>query len=75
MDTKTIWTSKTIWGAVIMVLPILLPLVGINVSEGDIATGVSKVQTVLNSGLELFGFAMVIIGRMKARGPATILPK
>jgi hypothetical protein len=74
MDTKTIWTSQTIWGAVIMLLPVILQLFGINLSAGDASTGVGYAQSFINDGIALFGFAMTVIGRMKAKGPATVLP-
>ena len=35
MDTKIFLASKTIWGVVIMALPVLLPLVGVSFGPDD----------------------------------------
>lgn len=75
METKTIWTSKTVWGAIAMLLPVILKLFGVDLTDADASTAVGLAQQILDLALQLGGFIMVVIGRMKARAPATVLPK
>jgi hypothetical protein len=74
MPTKTVWTSQTIWGAVIMILPVILQLFHIDLSAADASTGVGYVQSFINDAIVLFGFVTTVWGRMKAKGPVTVLP-
>ena len=54
---KGLVQSKTIWGGVAMLLPTILGMFGVNVSEGDLLA-------VLESGSQLVGAILVVWGRM-----------
>jgi hypothetical protein len=62
---KSIFKSKTAWGAVIAALPSLARAWGVDLSESEVAT-------VSAAFMEIFGFVFVIYGRISARVPVTL---
>jgi len=70
MDNKWIVKSKTFWGIVIMVLPAILPLVG--VEDGAEVAGMA--DAVFNSLLTFVGGALALYGRFKATDSVTLAP-
>lgn len=71
MDTKSILSSKTIWGGVMMLAPTVLAWLG--VSSADATHAIGNVQAMVSNGAELFGFAMVIWGRWTASKAVKLL--
>ena len=67
---KWFLTSKTIGGVIISVLPTLLPALGLSFSADD----TQLFSAVWDAIVQLFGAGLAIVGRFKARGPATVLP-
>lgn len=64
METKSLFTSKTIIGVVIAALPTILGLFGISVS--DLPGFTANVDQIANGLVELFGSGLAIYGRIKA---------
>lgn len=64
MDFKSVFASKTIWGAIVMIVPTILGLFGITAAES--AQAVNHVTTIVSHGVELVGFVMVLWGRLTA---------
>lgn len=65
MGTKSIFASKTFWGAIIMAASPMLGIFGVELSDGE--------RTVLTDGLTVIGTAigavLTIVGRIKAKQP------
>ena len=59
METKPWWQSKTIVGAIVLLLSVLFAKVGLDVKSETLQEVVQSVMTIL-------GFVLVIIGRVKA---------
>ncbi len=70
MDSKFILQSKTIWGVVILVLPVILPMFGIEF--GADAIGESTVA--FNSLITLVGAVLAVYGRFKATTAISVAP-
>lgn len=64
METKSIFLSKTVWGAVIAASPAILALFGYRVS--DSAAFTSGAEDVVNSVVTLVGAAVAVYGRLVA---------
>lgn len=74
MNAKVILQSKTIVGAVIMIVMLVYK---IDVSQADVDAASSNVDTILQAGTALLGFVMVILGHIKttkAMPPGVPLP-
>ncbi len=69
-----VW-SLTAWGAVVTfgssVLPVIGPVIGMELNPMDIASLGEKGTAFLNATFGLIGIVMVLIGRKRATGPAT----
>ncbi len=68
---KSIFASKTIWGAVLMIIPPLLSIFG--VSSDDASQGVSMASELIDKAIAFIGFVVVIWGRVAATKPVTLL--
>ena len=64
LDSKPSWQSMTLWGALLMVLPVILGLLGIGIN-GD-STIAQWLHMLTNSGAQLIGFILVVWGRLTA---------
>lgn len=62
METKAWWASRTIIGAVITLISVILQAMGFNLTANDQATLLDIVVTVLGVG----GSILAIYGRVKA---------
>ncbi|MGB1215052.1 MAG: hypothetical protein ACPG4X_16920 [Pikeienuella sp.] len=60
--TKSALKSMTLWGALIMLLPQVAPLIGYTVTEDDAKALVSAVEAIVTA----VGGVMVIVGRIRA---------
>lgn len=68
---KPFWQSKTLWGAVLLVLGAILSSFGVEVTPSEQETiAISGLQMV-GAGTELVGLVMVIYGRFKAKQKLT----
>jgi len=70
MDSKFILQSRTIWGVIIMALPAVLPLFGIEF--GAEAVGESNIA--FNSLIEFVGAVLAVYGRFKAETSISVTP-
>ena len=61
-DVKSFTTSKTIWGAVIVLIPVAANLLGVNISGDDIAALGGHLDAIITAG----GAVLAIYGRIKA---------
>lgn len=68
MDSKGILKSITAWGGIVMILPAVLKLFGIDVTPAEVQSGWDTLMAMVNNGAEFVGFVMVIYGRWKAGG-------
>ena len=59
-SVKGLVQSKTIFGAVVMAIPLVFKMFGVEVAEAE-------AQIVFDAGFEVFGFIMVVVGRMGAK--------
>ncbi|MBF0139809.1 MAG: hypothetical protein HQL74_05965 [Magnetococcales bacterium] len=62
MDEKHWYQSRTIWGAVILILSRFAPSLGLEVDPGSLTD-------LANSAADLAGVSMVLYGRVKAERP------
>lgn len=62
MQTKNFLQSKTLWGAFIMAAPTVAQLVGINLTTED----AREISSLVETGAQVVGGAMVVYGRIKA---------
>lgn len=75
MNPKPFYQSKTIIGAVLMLAPIALQLLGVTASQQELdAAGANAVQ-IVEGVAGLTGFALVLIGRFKAARPISLSGK
>ncbi len=74
--SKWFLASKTIWGGIIVIVPGILPLIGINIPAVDIqALGdtVNALFSTLFPALnEVIGAALIVYGRFRANGGITL---
>jgi uncharacterized membrane protein len=66
METKHWYTSKTLWGAFIMVLAIALKFFGVELSTDEQAQAPDVIVEAIHAVMALIGFIMTIVGRAKA---------
>jgi hypothetical protein len=68
METKFILKSKTVWGAILMLVPTVFVLLGLDAPSPDELAGAKAAgEQILLLGTELVGFALAIWGRMAAK--------
>lgn len=72
-DTKPKWLlqSKTIWGGILMMLPTIASILGIELSSDQ----VGAVAALADELFEFIGFSLVAYGRITASAPVTITGK
>lgn len=73
MPTKSMFQSSTIWGAIGMIVPVILTFFKVDVGADEVTQGVSLIQTLINDGLAIIGFVITIRGRFKAVKPISFL--
>jgi len=67
METKSWWTSRTIWGGIITVIAFLVQLFGwTTITPEEQATLIDKLPMIATIIGEVVGFILVIMGRIKA---------
>ena len=71
MDVKSIFASKTIWGAIIGIAPTVLGHLGLNAADATQAVG--HAQTIVNDLVQAIGFGMVVYGRWTATKAVKLL--
>lgn len=75
MGQKWILKSKTVIGGVLMLIPILASLLGVQPpSADDLASAQASAGQILDGIATLGGIAMVIWGRFTATTQVTLLP-
>lgn len=73
METKQWYLSKTIWGAVIMLMATVLKAAGlVDLTATEQGQLVDQLYSVAFAGSELVGFALVIWGRLAANKKLTL---
>lgn len=73
-QSKWIAKSKTLWGAIIMAVPVVAPVVGIDLSPEATQEVADAGVSVIEAAFAVIGGALVIIGRLTAAATATVLP-
>ena len=76
MESKWVAKSLTIWGGIVVALPGLGAIIGIDF--GDIVPLQAAGVAVINGLATIAGFVMLVIGRKRAASdsrPVTLLPK
>ena len=77
MDNKWVLRSLTIWGGIVVflvnVLPVLGPMVGLDISADEVQEAGNAVSDVIKSIGTVVGLAMVFFGRYR-KGDLTALP-
>lgn len=66
--------SKTILGAIVMVIPAIASLLGITVPLDEVSSLSSALSKLLEVSIEVAGFALVLYGRFKAKRPLKVDP-
>lgn len=66
---KQLISSKTIWGAIVALFSVVNMLLGVDISQELILEIQSSLKGILSAVGVLVGNVMIIIGRIKARGP------
>lgn len=61
-DTKSILASKTVWGALIAVAPMLLQTAGVNLTADE----TSALGGLIDPIVSLVGFVLAVYGRVSA---------
>lgn len=76
METKWFAKSLTVWGLVVtgasQFMPFIGPLIGIDVTPGEIQEVGTSVSDVISSIGTAAGLIMAFIGRKRAKGPLSI---
>lgn len=75
MESKWVGKSLTVWGGIVLLLPVLAEVFGVQIGgvEGIAAAGASIIEGVA----AIAGFVMVVLGRLRANDgkPVTLVPK
>lgn len=71
MKSKKLLESKTVLWAVVMFLPALLNILGIEFTQEEIDLLGQNLNTIIEALLLVIGFGVTIYGRWKARVPLT----
>lgn len=67
METKKWYQSKTIWGAIVMLVSlILVSITGVGIGEAEQESSVNTIVALAEGAGTLVGFILVIVGRIKA---------
>ncbi len=74
-QSKWIVKSKTLWGAIIMALPVLGPALGLDLSPEDVTSIGEEGAGFIDKAFGAVGALLVIWGRVSASTKATLLPK
>ena len=69
MQPKPFFQSKTIIGAVLMLLPLVLEFYQVPASQEELAKAGADLTQAVQGITGLIGFGMVIYGRFKAKAP------
>lgn len=75
METKWVGKSLTVWGGLVMILPGIAQLLGVDIgSTEELET---SGRTIIVGISEVIGFVMVVLGRLRANDgtPVTLVPK
>lgn len=75
MNPKPFYQSKTIIGAALMLLPIVLQMLGVSASQQEIDAAGGDAVKIIEGVSGLTGFVLVIIGRIKAARPVSLSGK
>jgi hypothetical protein len=75
MQPKPIFQSKTIVGAVLMILPLALQFFQVDIQQPDLDQAGHDLGAAVHGITGLVGFAMVVIGRYKAKRPISLSGK
>lgn len=71
MKSKKLLESKTILWALVMFLPALLNILGIEFTQEEIDILGQNLNTIIDALLLVIGFWVTIYGRRKAKAPIT----
>ena len=75
MQSKWVGKSLTVWGGLVLILPGLAQLFGLDI--GDTSGLDSAGQSIIMGLSEVVGFIMVVVGRFRANdgAPVALAPK
>ena len=68
MNNKAFYKSKTIIGAIVSILPIILPAMGLSFGSDD----QMLVNSAVDAGFQLAGALLAVYGRVKAKDKVTL---
>lgn len=71
-DSKHLFTSKTIAGVIILLIPAIKSVLGIEIEASEINTLSMNIDQIVDLGLSIFGGIMAIFGRINAKHKLTI---
>lgn len=71
MKSKKLLESKTVLWAIVMFLPALLNILGIEFTQEEIDLLGQNLNTIIEALLLVIGFGVTIYGRRKAKTPLT----
>jgi hypothetical protein len=74
MPTKNFLQSKTIIGALLIILSVIAPLIGLDFTSADANALTAKFEVFSTVTMELVGAVLVVWGRFSAKTDLTILP-
>lgn len=71
--TKKPWQSRTLWGAIIMLLAMAMPMFGLGTpTEVEQADTLDRILFLIDEATGLVGFLMTVYGRMNAKQTVSI---
>ena len=73
MSAKKPWASKTMWGAAMLLVSMILGSAGVDVPLEEQATVSDKIVAVIENVTAVVGWIMVVYGRWVARGPVALV--
>jgi hypothetical protein len=73
MDTKSPFASKTLWGAVFVLIAFISSqFFGVEITPDEQASGVAGVTEMIEKGIGVVGWFLVVAGRFTATKKVTL---
>jgi hypothetical protein len=77
MKSKNVVQSTSAWGAVLLIIPVVLQVAGVSLTEqevGQVQAAGQSVETIALHAMSIIGTIQMILGRLNARQPLHFLP-
>lgn len=72
-ETKPIYTSKTFWGAILMLLSVVLQAFDIQLGPDDQEQAATAIASVIDEAIGFIGFILTLWGRITAKKGVTVM--